>query len=277
MIAPLRFGYADTALGQLHYAEFGAGDPVLLLHQTPRSHEEFACVLPLLGQRRRAIAMDMYGFGRSAKPAAPQTIEQYADGAMALMNALGVDRFDVVGHHTGSAVAVEVSASQPNRVRAIVLSGASLIDESYRQWETANDGPGVDNAAVVADGSHLVTLWRKRQPFYPEGDHVLLTRFLHDALAAGVDPMEGHRACARYRMEDRLPLVQSPVLVIAAGRDPFTFDDRDRFRSALTAAPAVQIAVLADGMVPLPDQLPAEYAATVEEFLSARAPQSADV
>lgn len=65
----LRFAYADTPLGQLHYAEGGEGTPVLLLHQTPRSWDEFREVLPLLATRRRAIAMDMYGFGMSAKPA----------------------------------------------------------------------------------------------------------------------------------------------------------------------------------------------------------------
>ena len=65
----VRFGYADTPLGQLHYAEAGVeGVPLICLHQTPRSWDEFAELMPLVGPSRRIIAMDMYGFGQSAKP-----------------------------------------------------------------------------------------------------------------------------------------------------------------------------------------------------------------
>lgn len=44
----VRYRYADTPLGQLHYAEAGEGEPIVLLHQTPRSLDEFAELQPLL-------------------------------------------------------------------------------------------------------------------------------------------------------------------------------------------------------------------------------------
>ncbi len=44
----VRFGYADTSFGQLHYAEQGRGPVILLLHQTPRSWDEFRELIPLL-------------------------------------------------------------------------------------------------------------------------------------------------------------------------------------------------------------------------------------
>jgi pimeloyl-ACP methyl ester carboxylesterase len=47
--------------------EHGTGEPVLLLHQTPRSWDEYRDVLPLLGANHRAIAMDTLGFGASAR------------------------------------------------------------------------------------------------------------------------------------------------------------------------------------------------------------------
>src|SRR4051812_30909722 len=66
----LRRAYADAAHGQMHYAECsatsGAGAlPIVLLHQTPRSWREYGEVLPLLGARRRTIAVDTAGFGES--------------------------------------------------------------------------------------------------------------------------------------------------------------------------------------------------------------------
>jgi pimeloyl-ACP methyl ester carboxylesterase len=66
--------YIETSLGQLHYAEQGAGKPMLLLHQTPRSFDEFRELIPLLAHDNRVIAMDMYGFGRSAKFPIPHSI-----------------------------------------------------------------------------------------------------------------------------------------------------------------------------------------------------------
>jgi pimeloyl-ACP methyl ester carboxylesterase len=70
-VHPVRRGYADSPFGQLHYAETGAGPVLLLLHQTPRSHDEFREVQPLLADGRRVVAMDMLGFGMSASLPAP--------------------------------------------------------------------------------------------------------------------------------------------------------------------------------------------------------------
>jgi len=62
---PIHRAYADTSDGQIHYAEAGQGKPVLLLHQTPRSWDEYRDVLPILSMKYRAIAMDTVGFGDS--------------------------------------------------------------------------------------------------------------------------------------------------------------------------------------------------------------------
>jgi pimeloyl-ACP methyl ester carboxylesterase len=60
--------YVDTPFGQLHYASAGEGPVLLLLHQTPRSHDEFRELQPLLAVGRR---MDMLGFGMNAPLPAP--------------------------------------------------------------------------------------------------------------------------------------------------------------------------------------------------------------
>src|SRR5437763_1619415 len=86
----IRRAYADLPHGQVHYAECGARDapPVLLLHQTPRSWMEYRHVLPLLGARYRAIAMDTAGFGASDPPAGAAAIEAWAAVAAQLLDVL---------------------------------------------------------------------------------------------------------------------------------------------------------------------------------------------
>jgi pimeloyl-ACP methyl ester carboxylesterase len=268
-VSTIRFGYADTPLGQLHYAESGtSGVPVIALHQTPRSWDEYADVLPLFGEHRRLIAMDMYGFGMSAKPepGEPQTIQQYAAGVLALADALELREFAVLGHHTGAVVAIEVAAAVPDRVSALVLSSPALTDAEYRLRHA--DGPGgVDDAVVADDGSHLTTWWAQRSPFYPPGRPDILNRFVRDALATNVDPLEGHIACARYVMEDRLDLITAPVAILAGDADPFAFPDAEPIKAALTAARSVEITVIEGGTIPMLEQLPGEVTTAVLGFL----------
>lgn len=270
----VRFGYADTEFGQLHYAEQGTGPALVLLHQTPRSLDEFRELIPLLAGEFRVIAMDMVGFGASAALPAPQTIEQYARGAFALLDALGIERAAVLGHHTGAAVALEMAASG-DRVRAALLSSCPWADAGYRAGHSG--AGGVDRAERREDGSHLRTLWDLRRPYYPEPGADLLDRFIRDALTPGVDPAEGHRACARYRMEDRIGSVTAPVLLIGAGRDPFSLPNLPALTAGLTAARVVRQVVIEDGTVALVEREAPAVAAAVRDFLASPEVTAANV
>ncbi|MEI6732613.1 MAG: alpha/beta hydrolase [Comamonadaceae bacterium] len=261
----IRRAFADLLAGQIHYAECGEqhAKAVLLLHQTPRSWDEYRDVLPLLGRRFRAIAMDTIGFGDSSKPPLGQdSIEHWAQTAISLADALGIARLSVVGHHTGAAIAIEMAAAYCDRIEAAVLSAAPLVNAEFR---ASHAGPvRIDNAVHLSDGSHLLELWRQRQPWYPAGDIALLDRFMVDALKAGSRAVEGHAVVARYVMEARLPLIRCPVLVIAPSADPHAYHGARPLAEAIAGSRYVEID---GGMVPLPDQMPQRFAEMVTEFL----------
>jgi pimeloyl-ACP methyl ester carboxylesterase len=259
---PVERHFAGVPAGVVHYAACGTGDPVLLLHQTPRSWDEYRDVLPLLGRGRRAIAMDTIGFGDSSRlPPGEDSIERWAEVAVSLLDALGIERTAVVGHHTGGYIAIEMAASRPERVDALVLSGVALhpVERRLEHAHTAQ----VDDAGSELDGSHLVELWRQRAGFYPE-DIELLERFIIDCLRAGDLAAEGHRVVGRYAVEQRLPLVSCPVLLIAPTADPYAFPAVPGLDVAL---PHATVTAIEGGMVPLPDQLPRPFADAVESFL----------
>ncbi|NUR29858.1 MAG: alpha/beta hydrolase [Catenulispora sp.] len=253
----IRFGYADTPLGQIHHASCGEGEPVLLLHQTPRSWDEFREVLPLLGRTRRAIAMDTLGFGGSARPA-EHTVEAYAEGVLALMDALGLAEAALAGHHTGGVIAVEVAARAPERVSKLVLSSTPMVDHEERLRRIGRRS--IDAVRERSDGSHLAELWQARAPYYP---WPLLTRFVRDALAVLPEVERGHEAVGAYRMEQRVGLVRCPVLCVGATEDPFAYPELARLTARL---PRGRQAVIKGGMIPLEHQAD-EFAAIVEEFL----------
>lgn len=261
-----RFQYVDTKLGQLHIATEGEGFPLILLHQTPRSWDEYRELIPLLAPHYRVIAMDMYGFGQSAKFPKPHTIEKFGEGVIALADALSIETFNLMGHHTGALVALETTAQNPDRIAKLIISASPYTDAAYR--EEHKDGDGVDDAPISEDGRHLMENWAKRYPFYPQGKPEILNRFIHDSLNFGVDPLDGHQACARYVIEDKLERITPEVLLIAPTEDPFAFPQIEKFQRALTKAKTLQTAVIEGGMIPLMEEKSPEVAKAVLKFLN---------
>lgn len=255
--------FVQTSAGPIHLATAGSGMPILLLHQTPRSWDEFRDVLPLLGRHHRAIAIDTAGFGDSCRlPLAQHSIERWAAIAGEVLDRLDIARAVVVGHHTGAVTALEMAAAMPQRVAALVLSSCPYNDAARRSAHAGKRT--IDEVEARADGSHLQELWQRRQPYYPEGDTDLLSRFMVDAIKAGAMASHGHVVVRQYLMEQRIGLVRAPTLVLKAGRDPHAAPYAQRVAEAIAGS---RLRTLEDGMVPMPDQLPQAFAAALLEFV----------
>ena len=125
----MRRRYVDVGDRQVHVGIVGpeptgtVARPLVLLHQTPRSIDEFAEVAPLLAADRTVVAVDLPGMGASDPPAGAVSIEAMAAGVIGAVEGLGIERCDLVGHHTGGVVALEVAAvvSRPGRPLGAVV------------------------------------------------------------------------------------------------------------------------------------------------------------
>ena len=252
-------GNVALAHGPLAFARVGSGPPVVLLHQTPRSHDEYRDVMALLAARgHEAIAFDTPGFGDSAAVPGEPSIERWAQAIGEGIEALGLEQPAVVGHHTGGVIAVELCHQRRGRIRAAVLSSTPLTDAAYRA--TPPDESGVD------EGETPDALRSSRTGLYPADRPELLDRYVADALRAGPLALRGHHVVGSYAMDGKLDSLPASVLLIAADRDPHAFPQLERMRAALPQARAV---VIAGGMVPLPDGWPEQFAAHVADFLAA--------
>jgi pimeloyl-ACP methyl ester carboxylesterase len=263
-VPEMKRAFADTRLGQIHYVTAGSGPPVMLLHQTPRSWDEYRDVIPLLSTKFQVFAMDTIGFGDSARLNGPASVESFADGALAFMEATSLNRSSVVGHHTGGVIAVELAASHPERVDKLVLSGTTCVDGEGRRL--AAEWPSIDEVTFSPDGSHLVELWRKRELYYPKDRPDLLQRLVIDALKVFDTVEDGHIAVDTFQMEDRLPKIKCPTLLMCGTEDWAAFPDLPRLAAYLPQAKVVEVP---GAGVPMVDQVPSEFAAIVMEFLSA--------
>lgn len=253
----------STREGRIHYVQAGDGPPVLLLHQTPRSWDEYRDVIPLLAPTHRVIAMDTIGFGDSDKPDRLMNVEAFGRAVIAFADALGLDRFSLVGHHTGGVIAVEVAGRNPARIDKLVLSGTTCPDGEGRK----RDWPSIDAVDTTHDGSHMMELWRKRLPYYPVDRPDLLDRFVLDALKVGLDRVEeGHDAVNSFRIEDPLPSVTAPTLLICGTEDWAALPEQDKLASYL---PRCQRVLVKGGGIALVDHMPGEFAEAVLGFLLA--------
>lgn len=102
----------------------GSGPAVLMLHGFPDSSRVWRNQVPVLVEAgKRVIAPDLRGFGESDRP---EAVEEYSVGrsiadVLAVLDALDVERADVVGHDWGAGVAWALAAFVPERVKRLVV------------------------------------------------------------------------------------------------------------------------------------------------------------
>jgi haloacetate dehalogenase len=117
----------ETDGATIHTVWGGSGPPLLLLHGSPETHVMWHKVAPRLAQSFTVVLTDLRGYGDSSKPDAGPNHANYAKRAMArdqiaVMRALGFDRFAVAGHDRGARVTWRLAVEYPEVVtRAAVL------------------------------------------------------------------------------------------------------------------------------------------------------------
>jgi haloacetate dehalogenase len=107
-------------------ARAGLGPPVLLLHGYPQTHCMWHLVAPALAQHFSVVCADLRGYGDSDKPTGDATHRAYAKRTMAsdqlaVMQALGFQRFALVGHDRGARVALRLALDHPGAVSRLAL------------------------------------------------------------------------------------------------------------------------------------------------------------
>ena len=120
--------FADTEEGQIHYRTEGNGESVLLLHKASLSSDEYTEILPLIGKKFRAIAVDILGCGNSDQPKFKPQIEDYARNIIQFLDTLKIGKTDIVGRLFGASIAVEIATVYPARVNKLVLCDCLYVE-----------------------------------------------------------------------------------------------------------------------------------------------------
>lgn len=233
--------YVDLPWGQVHLTE--AGDPtgalVVLVHQTPLSSRTYTPLLDRIVAEAphplHVVAPDTPGYGASDPAPADWTIDDYATGVWAVVEALGHDRARLLGQHTGAIITVQATAQRPDAVPALILQGLPVYTDDERADRMANYAPPY---VPADDASHLRFIWDRLGRLYPELDALRRTDFVADYLLAGPDYGTAYRAVFTHEIRPALAVVAAsgPPVTMLCGEGDLVRWHHDRLDTLLPAA-----------------------------------------
>ncbi len=260
-------GYAQGPYGQVHFHEAGPADgpALVLLHQAPVSARQFEPVYPRLAARGiRAIGVDMPGFGCSDPTPFVPGIEDYAKAIPAVLDALGIAKASILGHHTGALVATEVALQFPDRIDRLVLNGPlPLGDDERAQWLEFCRTEEIP-FREQSDGSHFVKLFNIRYGFaqdsVPAGT---VTRYVVETLSGLAPYWYGHHAAFIYDHAATLKKLRHRTLILTNTGDQIY----EHARLSHAMRPDFEFVGLEGGGIDVVDPLPEAWTDAVAGFM----------
>jgi pimeloyl-ACP methyl ester carboxylesterase len=178
-----------------------------------------------IGARARTIAINRPGWERDS---APSAVAGNADAALAALDAAGAEQAVVAGHSFGGAVAAWLAATNPERVRALVLAAPSANEESLEWLDRvlATRGLGYVASAAALAGSGLVLAARPVRARVAR-DLELEERYLRSAGRILLSPPAWHAFFLEQRqlihdlpdLEARLGQIAAPTTIVIGKRD----------------------------------------------------------
>lgn len=134
---PTSSGYAEAAEGlQIYYETYGEGEPIVVLAGGLMPIRTTAQITGPLSAKRRVVAIDLEGHGRTGLRHTPMSHERNGDDVAAVLRHLGIAEADVAGYSHGADAAIWTAVRHPRMVRnLIVIATGFSRDGWYRETQ----------------------------------------------------------------------------------------------------------------------------------------------
>ncbi len=242
----------------------GLGKPLLLLHTLLADRSVYDRVIPQLAGEWRVISPNFPGYG-SSEGTIEGGIEGYAAFVGDFLDALGLDRVDLLGNGFGGFVAQSIALHYPGRIDRLML-----VDTAPAFPEAAKVPLRGMQAKVLADGMSGVldaAMLRMFPPAYIEAAPEVIAE--RRAALGKADPTRFANACGALVALDHLPhlgKIAHPTLVLVGLEDQTTPPALSRqLAEGITSAKLVEL----PGVGHCPQvQSPEEFLSEIREFLA---------
>jgi proline-specific peptidase len=272
----------------LYYETRGAGAPLVCHPGGPGFSGAYLGTLGGLDRARSIIAVDPRGAGRSDPPSSADAyaLDDYVADLHHVVEHLGLEQIDLLGHSHGSLVALLYTARHPERIRRLVLVAVGArfqeqqVEEMHEAMQQRSGEPWFEDAAAAiqaeqegqfGDDSELGRLAAREFPFYfahyGENEREFVRLALDQPVhAAALRYFNAHEFLS-FDLRPALALVTAPTLVVA-GQQDFILGPPS-CREVADGLANARLSVLRDvGHLPWIEN-PEQFAITVRTFLDA--------
>lgn len=214
--------YIQTKDAKIYYEVYGKGQPILIMHGGLfGSTVEMADFIDKLKVNYQVIAISLRGHGKSELGTEPVSLEQRANDALAVINAVTKDSVTVLGFSDGGFSAYKLAAMYPERVKKMVVIGAGELHPGLVEFKfTAKDAISFDKA-----------FFEQQLTLMPEPNRL-------EDLFSGVNACYSKLTVSK----DLLGSIKCPVLVMAGDKD--NGNPVERVVSAARFIPKHQISII---------------------------------
>ena len=132
LIQSERSGQADANGISIHYAVYGQGSPVILLHGGLANADYWGNQIKALAPHYMVIVMDSRGHGRTTRDSRPYGYDLMADDVVALTDVLKVPKADIVGWSDGAILGLDLAMRHPDRVGKVFAFAANTVTSGVK-------------------------------------------------------------------------------------------------------------------------------------------------
>lgn len=206
--------YIDA--GPIHYRSIGdltISRPLVFLHQTASASVMFEALMDGLKDDFNSFAPDTPGYGASFDPIFAPSIKDLASYLFQSLQTLQIESINLLGHHTGAALALQFALDYPQSVHKLILSGPPLLSAAQKQTLSASL-----NKPATLDITHLTATWERIQSRLTKPNPDLALREYLLTLRAKRYG-ETYQAVFEQDVEAQLAQIDCPCLVIVGEND----------------------------------------------------------
>jgi pimeloyl-ACP methyl ester carboxylesterase len=204
--------------GKLTVDDGGSGDAIVFVHSLAGNTRQWSGQLDHLRKTRRAVALDLRGHGKSEAPRSDQySMEAQAEDVGAEADALGLERFALVGHSMGAGVALAYAGAHPGRVTHLLV--ADPIGDGTQTPE-AEVRPFLDALGSPAYAETIEGYWSS----IAGSDGAVLERLLRDLRETPRDTVvRGLHAVMAFDPKPALAGFRGPTLAVITPANDFPY------------------------------------------------------
>ncbi len=243
MPAPASKGTAEVNGIAMHYATFGAGDPVLLLHGGLGHADLWSAQIADLMTDHLVIVADSRGHGRSTRDEQPYGYDLMAADYVALLDHLGIEKVDLVGWSDGGIIGLAIAMQHPDRLDRLFAHAANVTTDGVDPSVAEDPVFATYIADMAADYTRLSPTPDQFDPFVAQISEMWATQpnWTDAEIAAITTPPavvlgEHDEAITRAHTEHMAATIPGAELVILSGVSHFAMlQDPTAYTAAVRA------------------------------------------